>query len=73
MGVTLLEPRADSVEDFVKHERFHSHVIEELKSYLSSLILYVIGRSVQRLRITMAGPRIVWPSASVLPGPHHLT
>ena len=29
VGVTLLDPRANSVEDFVKHERFHSHVIEE--------------------------------------------
>ena len=29
VGVTLLDPRANSVEDLVKHERFHSHVMEE--------------------------------------------
>ena len=26
MGVTLLDPKANSVEDLVKHERFHSHL-----------------------------------------------
>ena len=29
VGVALLDSRANSAEDLVRHERFHSHVIEE--------------------------------------------